>query len=294
GAAPLARQRRVGLSSVMVRKYDAVLLDLDGTLVDDEDRIHPRTLAALRTAAKQGVRVMVATGRSELATEPVLRALDIDMPAIVFNGAALWCSKTGRFLEERVLSERTLGRVLDYGSSHGLLTVVMCAGKKFALAPRNEVERLALHDMTGLEYSEASALRRHRAIRVTLFSATQPTSDTFAADVQRAIDQPVYLTHFPLNLLAHHRESNLLVVDLHPPCRGKGEALRVLAERYDVAPERVVAIGDAANDLDMFSRAGLSVAMENSMPEASAAASRIIGRNDSDTIGALVEELFLA
>jgi hydroxymethylpyrimidine pyrophosphatase-like HAD family hydrolase len=44
----------------------------------------------------------------------------------------------------------------------------------------------------------------------------------------------------------------------------------------------------------MFSRAGLSVAMENAMPEASAAASRIIGRNDSDTIGALIEELFLA
>ncbi|MEO6709022.1 MAG: HAD family hydrolase, partial [Planctomycetota bacterium] len=191
-------------------------------------------------------------------------------------------------------SERTLGRVLDYGEHHGLLTVVMCAGKKFALAPRSEVERLALHDMTGLEYTEAKALRRHRAIRVTLFSSTQPTSDAFAADVSRAIDQPTYVTHFPLKLLAHHRESNLLVVDLHPPCLGKGEALRVLEERFGVPRERVVAVGDAANDLDMFSRAGLSVAMENCMPEARAAATRIIGRNDSDTIGALVEELFLA
>jgi Cof subfamily protein (haloacid dehalogenase superfamily) len=277
----------------MVRKYDALLLDLDGTLVDDDDRIHPRTLAALRKASEVGVRVMIATGRSELATAPVLRTLGLDMPAVVFNGAALWCPQTSRFLEERVLSERTLGRVLDYGEAQGLLTVVMCAGRKFALEPRNEVERLALHDMRGLEYSAADDLRRHRAIRVTLFSSVQPTSEAFAAEVNRAIDQPVYVTHFPLNLLAHHRESNLLVADLHPPCHGKGEALRVLEERYDVPRERVVAIGDAANDLDMFRRAGLAVAMENSMPEASAAASRIIGRNDSDTIGALVEELFL-
>ncbi len=278
----------------MVRKYDAILLDLDGTLVDDDDGIHPRTLAALRAADASGVQVMIATGRSELATQPVLRALELDTPAAVFNGAALWCPKTSRFLEERVFSERTLGRVLDYGEQHGLLTVVMCAGKKYALAPRNEVERLALHDMTGLEYSEARSLRRHRAIRVTLFSSTQPSSDVFAAEVGAAIDQPSYVTHFPLKLLAHHRESNLLVVDLHPPCCGKGEALRMLEERYGVPRERVVAVGDASNDVDMFVRAGLSVAMENSMPEARAAASRMIGRNDSDTIGALVEELFLA
>ena len=151
----------------------------------------------------------------------------------------------------------------------------------------------ALHDMTGLEFSEPSALRRHRAIRVTLFSARQASSDEFAADVSRAIDQPIYLTHFPLNLLAHHRESELLVVDLHPPCCGKGEALRVLEERYGIPRQRVVAIGDATNDIDMFVRAGLAVAMENSMPEARAKATRVIGNNNSDTIGELVEELFL-
>ncbi len=277
----------------MVRNYDALLLDLDGTLVADDGTIHPRTLAALRAASTSGVRVMVATGRSELATDPVLRTLDLDSPAVVFNGAALWCGRTQRFLEERVLSERTLGRVLDYGTAHGLLTVVMCAGRKYALAPRNEVERLALHDMTGLEFSEPQALRRHRAIRVTLFSSRQPTSDVFAEDVRRAIDQPNYMTHFPLNLLAHHRASELLVVDLHPPCCGKGEALRVLEERFGIPRQRVVAIGDASNDVDMFTRAGLAVAMGNAMPEALATASRVIGHNDTDTIGALVEELFL-
>jgi hydroxymethylpyrimidine pyrophosphatase-like HAD family hydrolase len=44
----------------------------------------------------------------------------------------------------------------------------------------------------------------------------------------------------------------------------------------------------------MFVRAGLAVAMGNAMPDALAAAARVIGTNDTDTIGALVEELFLA
>ena len=246
------------------------------------------------TASASLVALPIATGRSELATRPVLRTLDSDMPAVVFNGAALWCERSARFLEERVLSERTLGRVLDFGHEHGLLTVVMCAGRKYALAPRSEVERLALHDMTGLEFGEPASLRRQRAIRVTLFSAGHANSIDFAAQVERAIDQPTYLTHFPLNLLAHHRESQLLVVDLHPPCFGKGEALRVLAERYGIPPQRVVAVGDASNDVDMLRRCGLPVAMGNATSEALAVAQRTIGDNNSDTIGALVEELFLS
>jgi len=83
------------------------------------------------------------------------------------------------------------------------------------------------------------------------------------------------------------------VVDLQPPCRGKAEALRVLEEQYGIPRERVVAVGDATNDLPMLAAAGLSVAMGDGMPEARRAASRIIGGHDSTAIAELVEELFL-
>jgi hydroxymethylpyrimidine pyrophosphatase-like HAD family hydrolase len=84
------------------------------------------------------------------------------------------------------------------------------------------------------------------------------------------------------------------VLDIHPPCRGKGEALRVLEELYGIPAARVVAVGDATNDIPMFELAGLSVAMENSMGEALAVAQRVIGSNNGPAIAELVEELFLA
>lgn len=276
------------------RRYDAILLDLDGTLVDDRDRIHPRTLAALRAAHERGVKVLVATGRSELATIPVLEQLGLDTPAIVFNGAGLWCPMRKRLLEERVLSKRTLDRAISFGERHGLLTVSMCAGAKYTLPPRTEMERLALKDMTGLVPSTPDEMRFRRAIRVTLFSEDYPTPAAFAAELEAWIDQPLYATHFPLNVLAHHRDSRLLVVDVHPPCRGKAEGLRVLAELYGIRAERVVAFGDATNDIPMFEAAGLAVAMGDGMPEAVACADRVIGNVGTDAIGAVVEELFLA
>ena len=81
--------------------------------------------------------------------------------------------------------------------------------------------------------------------------------------------------------------------DVHPPCRGKAEALRLLEERYQIPPARVVAVGDATNDVPMLEAAGLAIAMESSMPEALAHADRVIGGCESDAIGELVEELFL-
>ena len=50
-------------------QYDAILFDLDGTLVTDGGEIHPRTLDEIRRVHDAGVRVMVATGRSFTRSE---------------------------------------------------------------------------------------------------------------------------------------------------------------------------------------------------------------------------------
>ena len=275
------------------RAHDAILLDLDGTLVDESDRIHPRTLEALREADGRGVRVMIATGRSETATLPVLDQLGLDGPAVVYNGGGLYCPREGRLVEERTLSDVAVERAVAFGLEGGHMTVTMCAGKKYTIEPRSNVEQMALHDMTGLTIVEPEGLVAPHAMRVTLFSDRHASSAQFAVEVEAAIARPVYLTDFPLCCLPRHRESRLLVVDVHPPCRGKAEGLRVLEERWAIPPERVVAVGDASNDLPMLAAAGLSVAMGNAYPEALSAAERVIGDNDTDAIGLLVEELFL-
>lgn len=273
-------------------QYSALVLDLDGTLVQDDGTIRPRTLAALHAAHARGVRVMIATGRSELGVAQVLAELAMDTPAVVFNGAGLFCPRERRLLEERLLSDRVVSRCLELASSTGLLPVFQVAGAKYAPHPRDEHEARAVRNLEGLRHVGLDELPREYVIRVTFFSATHPDSEALASEIELALDHPLHLTHFPLNALPSHRESALLVVDVQPPCRGKGEALRVLHERYGIPRERVVAIGDADNDLPMLTAAGLGVAMRNSMPRVLACAGRVIGDNNSDTIAELVEELF--
>ena len=276
------------------RDYDAIVLDLDGTLLDERGLVLPENRAALAEAAARGVRVMVATGRSSLSAHPVLEELGLDAPAVVFNGAAVWCPRERRMLEERVLSNRTLERTLGFARRRDLLTVVMCADAKLALAPRDEEEAAALALMTALEFVGRDELATEYAIRVTLFADGHERSEDLAREVEDAVDLPMYLTDFPLSALPSHRSSRLSVVDVQPPCRGKAEALRWLSERHGIDPRRVVAVGDASNDVPMFEAAGLAIAMAESMPQALAAADRVIGSHRTAAIAGLVEELFLA
>jgi len=274
------------------RAYDALLLDLDGTLVDDTGHVGPRTRSAVRALHRAGGRVMIATGRSELGTAAVVEQLGIYEPAVVYNGAGLWCPESDRLLEERLLSNRVVERALRFGRAAGHAVVVMRAGAKFASEPTTRAERNAIRHLEGLQLCSDRDLPTEYVIRITFFSDRHPSSAEFEAEVQAAIGQPLYLTHFPLNALPQHRDSPLQVVDVQPPCRGKGEALRILEERWGIPRERVVAVGDATNDLPMFEGVGLACAMRRSMPEALAAAQRVIGDNNEEAIADLVDELF--
>ena len=270
----------------------ALLLDLDGTLLDSNGRVRPRVRDAVRALDATEAVVMVVTGRSAISAGPVIDDLGLGGPAVVFNGAAVIDPGSGKFLEERVLSNRSTARALDFGARHGLQTVVMRAGEKFATRPRDEVEERTLYGLHGTTLVEPDELPRENLIRVTWFSRDHADSAAFADQLEREIDVPLYVTHFPLNVLADHKDSAVQVLDAHPPCRGKGEALRFLQETRGIAPEEVVAVGDATNDIPMLRAAGLGVALESGMAEAIACADLVIGGNDTDAIADLVEARF--
>jgi Cof subfamily protein (haloacid dehalogenase superfamily) len=274
------------------RTHDAVLLDLDGTLLDGQGEIRPRNVDALHALVERGVHVMIATGRSTMATLPAVRELALETPMLVFNGAAFYCPREGRFLEERVLSNRAVSRSLEFGREHDLLTVLQLADEKYATPPRNTAEERALAFFHGLRVVEREVLPTEYLIRVIHFSAQHESSGALRDEVAAHLGTPAFLTHFPLDLLVTHRGSPLKVVDVHPPMRGKAEGLRFLEEHHGVPPERVVAIGDAGNDLEMLRAAGLGVAMGEARGEVREAADRVIGSHDSDAIAELLEEVF--
>ncbi|MBQ5380753.1 MAG: HAD hydrolase family protein, partial [Paraprevotella sp.] len=58
-------------------KYKMLVLDVDGTLLNDEKMISKRTAHALRKVQQMGIRVMLASGRPTYGLLPLAKQLDL-------------------------------------------------------------------------------------------------------------------------------------------------------------------------------------------------------------------------
>jgi Cof subfamily protein (haloacid dehalogenase superfamily) len=277
----------------MSRAYDALVLDIDGTLLDDEEQLSRRTASAIANARRAGVKVMLATGRSHDGVREVARRLALDLPSVVLNGAAVYCHRTDKLLERYLLPSALVESLINHARERDLLPVVASEHGQFAREARaHEAELLA--GFTHLTQVHESQLPRSPALRMTLFSLQHQASEALHAEILAVAGADrAYCTHFALSALAGFRDSAAQVVDVQPECEGKAEALRLLRDQHGIPAERVVAVGDAGNDLPILSAVGLGVAMGNATPDVKRVAKRVIGTNNSDALAELIETLFL-
>lgn len=278
----------------MTGEYDAILLDLDGTLLSPEETVSPRTIDALRAAEDAGKVVMVATGRSKTSALPVVSDLGLSAPTVLFNGCAVWCGREQRMLEERLLSNRTNERLHAWAAERGAQVIVMTADEKVALEPRTEAERLNFEGFIDVQFVERDELLRENTIRLSfLVNCGESGSEAVAEEVIDAAAGPLYVSHFPLSILPRHATNPYSAIDAHAPCRGKAEALRFLEETRGIPASRVIAVGDANNDVPMLRAAGLGVAMGNAFADVQSVADLVIGGNGTEAIADLVENRLL-
>jgi Cof subfamily protein (haloacid dehalogenase superfamily) len=276
----------------MSRAYDALVLDIDGTLLDDSEQLSPRTAAAIAGIRERGVQVMLATGRSHHGVRPIAAALALDLPSIVFNGAGIYDLKADRLVHSFTLPTSLVSNLISFAGERDLVPVVARAEGQYVRKAAPDEQPLLTGFVHVTQLPEAE-LPRSEVLRVTLFSQHHRESSALLRDVEQALaGYPAYCTHFPLAALANFRDSDAQVVDVQPECAGKAEALKLLSERFGIPAARVVAVGDAGNDILILRAAGLGVAMGNAPPEVKAIAKRVIGTNNTTALAELIETVF--
>ncbi|HWO03790.1 MAG TPA: HAD family hydrolase, partial [Methylomirabilota bacterium] len=79
-----------GAASARARsRYDLLVCDLDGTLLDDSMQLDPALVEAFHRAAARGLAISLATGRMPAAADPYRDQLGITAPVIYYNGAVV-------------------------------------------------------------------------------------------------------------------------------------------------------------------------------------------------------------
>jgi hydroxymethylpyrimidine pyrophosphatase-like HAD family hydrolase len=82
-------------------------------------------------------------------------------------------------------------------------------------------------------------------------------------------------------------------LDVTHPQANKGEVVTALSQMLKIPPEKIATIGDGPNDVLMFARAGLSIAMGNASPQAQSAARIVTASNEQDGFALAMERYVL-
>jgi Cof subfamily protein (haloacid dehalogenase superfamily) len=260
--------------------------DLDGTLLDRQDGIHPSDLAAIERARERGVIVTLATGRLTSRTHPIARLMRLDAPLVCADGGVVACGATERLLRRRPVPLPVVEASLE------LLAAASLASFVFTHEAIHSCPRGAAHSayVRGWSY----AITAHQDIlsasvwREDEQAAIMVAGIGDAAAVQRALRE---LERYRSQLeLFHFEIGDAHVLRLMAKGASKGSTLIDLARELGVAPEHVAVAGDWYNDISMFEVAGHAFAMPHAPPEVKAAASHVLD-DDAPRRGAIAEAL---
>ena len=269
-------------------KYKLLVIDVDGTLLNDNKEITPRTLAALLKAQQMGVHVVLASGRPTNGVQPLAEALELNHYGgfiLSYNGAQIINAQTGDLLFEKRIDTKMIPYLNRKSKENGF--TIFTYHKDFILTdnPDNKhvLEEAELNGMrvVGVEnFAEAIDFSPCKCIL---------TSD----DEERLVSLENHWKRRLAGALEAFRSEDYFL-EVAPHFINKGNTLAVLMEMLHVTTEEVMAIGDGVADVPMLQLAGLSVAMGNARDSVKACADFTTLPNNMEGAAVAIEKAILA
>lgn len=258
-------------------------VDLDGTLLDPQNRITPRTAAAITAAVARGVRVAIVTGRMYISAAPYARQLNLlDTPLAAYNGALVKRFPAGELIAGHPVPEAIARSVLALCERQGYYVQAYwddtCCVEKIT-------DRTRQYD--------ANAGIASRAVGPLLQFMPGPPNKLLIFEPAERIPGIEAELQALLGNSVNTAASFPYFLEITHPDANKGRALADIAASYGLGPEQVLALGDAANDISMLRWAGYSGAMPQAADSVKALATHVATAPPGDGVGELIEKLVL-
>jgi Cof subfamily protein (haloacid dehalogenase superfamily) len=260
------------------RKIELIVLDLDGTLLMGNGRIHPANIEPIRQAAARGIPTVLATGKTRASAVELIELLGLETPG-VFSQGMIICDSDGAVRRLVTLDTAVTIAVLDFAAARGL--GVNAYTPDGLLATIDDSFRHLLHTKYHEPLPEFCPDLRQRLdqVQITkLLISDNGNNDGSRAALEKLVDQNAAV----IQAVPEY-------IEVLPPGVTKGEGVRWLLDEMGVDPAVVMAVGDGENDLELLRMAGLGVAMGNAHDSVKAAADVVVASNEAAGVAEAIE-----
>lgn len=246
----------------MPQPYQLLVVDIDGTLLNSRGAISPQDARAIADAVRGGVQVAVSTGRAAIASRTVLDELGLHGYHIFFDGALVSNPRSGHELYAETIEPGLMRDAVTFARGDGLHIDIYSATHYYIERETWAAEiRRSFFRIEPIISNLDAVIDRERIIKGTVIVRTDAEKEK-ARQFEAAFNGRLRFswTHTP----AYPEVDFINIVN---PGVSKGRALEALCAGLDVPLSRVIAIGDGHNDVSLLEKAGMAVAMGNSVAE---------------------------
>ncbi|MBP2098071.1 Cof-type HAD-IIB family hydrolase [Enterococcus rivorum] len=267
-------------------RFKLLALDMDGTTLNSNHTLSEKTIESINSFAKQGVKVVFATGRMPSAVEEHLTRVDTDGLVVTHNGALVKNMKTDKVLLKKTIREEVIKAAIDFSRKSQTQLHLNLENRTVIENESSKSNQYAEELRISLDLTENFNRISERPVSLLLINRK-----TVLEEFLESCQNSEYLK-FDYVLIPWSNEEWML--QLLPENTSKGQAVIDLSEQLNIDPkEEVISFGDSYNDLEMIAGTFLGVAMDNACDELKKVANYVTKSNDSDGVAYVLDKLML-
>ena len=268
-----------------------IALDLDGTTLNSAGKITDRTRETLEAAGRQGVHVVVSTGRAYTSLPDDVKSIEAVEYAITSNGAHINRIHTGESVYDDYLSEKAVTRVAELARELDTQIEVFVDCQAYIDEDYYNYIKENGCAYRNAEYVLWSRKPVHNVIGLLLDNKDRIENVNFCfRSVDMLEDARPAVEGIPEATITSSFANNL---EVGGPNTSKKTALMELMNRLGVTRDELMCCGDAPNDIEMIEFAGLGVAVGNAWGGTRDHADYVTLSNDEDGVAAAIDKFVL-
>ncbi len=265
-----------------------LVLDLDGTIVDESNHIRDSVVQAVDAVKRRGVAVAIATGRRYQSSLPACDLIGSTLPLICYEGGIIRERNTGFTHRHWALAPQVVSQILDHT-------------ERLSLDGRLSVHFYVEDDLYVSNLNDASSKFFEGSTVVPIVvSDLRPLLNRATTKVMVLSDDVAIITRLSTHLKNSDSRTrikeykSITLLEAFHPTANKRSAVRYLAEEImALRPKNVMAIGDDFSDIAMLEYAGIGVAMGNAPAAVKFCADWVTTTIEKDGVARAVERWIL-
>ena len=260
-----------------------VIADVDGTLVTHDKILTQRAIDSVFKMREAGIQFAITSGRPPKGMAMLIDPLKLDEPIAAFNGGVVIKPDLKTVLQQNVLAPDVVKKTVKIILDHKLDAWIYTDKDWFV---RDVKAAHVAREQWTVKFEPVVTDKLESIVdKVAKVVGVSDDLDGVAKcekDVQQALGNT-----------ASAARSQPYYLDVTHPDANKGQVVKILSQLLKIAPEEIATIGDMPNDVLMFVKGGVSIAMGQASPEVQKSATYVTTSSEDEGFANAMDKYIL-